>query len=266
MSLHSNFSRKLIDTNLKSPLLVSRELQTIFKDLAKSLQNINDDAPKVEQLIAKLNPEVALALTEYRNDSALMRRNDYFLTLWAQSGWFASAWETPLELISKTALKLGTSSHRLAESAIAAHFEREAPKFIDYSTKTHPQREKIIRAAYDAHKEGHYALSIPVFLIQADGIGSGHFEVQSIYTRSNFPEIKKKIKDSKGAESLRSLQFLVGSLNPINASRGQRKLYGQNLNRHAVLHGESVDYPTKENSLKSISWLNFISELVSPLL
>ncbi|RDD80115.1 hypothetical protein DVJ77_18395 [Dyella tabacisoli] len=32
------------------------------------------------------------------------------------------------------------------------------------------------------------------------------------------------------------------------------------LNRHTVLHGESVDYGTKENGLRAISLLNYVSQ------
>lgn len=32
------------------------------------------------------------------------------------------------------------------------------------------------------------------------------------------------------------------------------------LNRHMVLHGESVDYGTKENGLRAISLLNYMSQ------
>ena len=31
------------------------------------------------------------------------------------------------------------------------------------------------------------------------------------------------------------------------------------LNRHAVMHGESLDYDTRENSLKALSLLNYLA-------
>jgi len=53
---------------------------------------------------------------------------------------------------------------------------------------------------------------------------------------------------------------------PINASEKARERIAaergwpawNELNRHQVLHGESVDYGTRLNSLKAISLLNYL--------
>jgi hypothetical protein len=46
---------------------------------------------------------------------------------------------------------------------------------------------------------------------------------------------------------------------PINASENERPRNFNGLNRHMVLHGESLDYGSKVNSLKAISLVNYVS-------
>jgi len=46
---------------------------------------------------------------------------------------------------------------------------------------------------------------------------------------------------------------------PIGASQNERHDGFSELNRHMVLHGESLDYGTEKNSLKAISLINYVS-------
>ena len=46
------------------------------------------------------------------------------------------------------------------------------------------------------------------------------------------------------------------------SKRGQ--VEGHILNRHAVMHGESLDYDTEENSLRAISLLNYVALSLDP--
>ena len=228
---------------------------------------IEAQAPEIEAAIRAMDADIARALHEDDDHTPLSRLIAYRTTLWAQHGWFPSAWETPLSLISQTAGLLGTSQHEEAEQAIAAHFERDRGNLIEWVTKRHPEREPIISDALAAHDEGRFALSIPVFLTQADGIGAGYFGIDSIYSANErtFERIKSKFDEQNDGFRVRYLHFLVGSLTPLNASRTKRGRYTSPFNRHTVIHGESTDYPSKVNSLKSISWLHFVGELASPL-
>lgn len=50
---------------------------------------------------------------------------------------------------------------------------------------------------------------------------------------------------------------------PIGASEKERGAGFNELNRHMVLHGESLDYGTKTNSLKAISLINYVSHVLN---
>ena len=49
---------------------------------------------------------------------------------------------------------------------------------------------------------------------------------------------------------------------PISASKNERNDAFNELNRHQVMHGESLDYGTEINSLKSISLLNYVTQVL----
>ena len=56
-----------------------------------------------------------------------------------------------------------------------------------------------------------------------------------------------------------SLAGLLGEPVPLWRTRKERGPGFFELNRHQVLHGESVNYGTETNSLKAISFLGYLS-------
>jgi hypothetical protein len=246
---------------------ITADLRGILEQFSKTFKEINQrleaQAPEIERAIKRLDVDVRRALLENDNKNPMTRLTDYRAILWAQHGWFLSTWHTPLSLLAQTAELLGTDSHDMAEQAIANHFESTIQTTLSDLSNGNPERAHVIRDAFDAHSKQLYNLSIPVFLAQADGIGAAFFGVNSIYTLSDVFEKVRARKMARDEDEMSShMHFLIASLGPINASRGKRAMYSHALNRHAVLHGESTDYGSKINSLKSISWLKFVSELV----
>ena len=49
---------------------------------------------------------------------------------------------------------------------------------------------------------------------------------------------------------------------PISASKHERDESFNELNRHQVMHGESLGYGTEINSLKAISLLNYVTQVL----
>lgn len=135
-------------------------------------------------------------------------------------------------------------------------------KLID----SYPDRGHILQEAFEAHSECKYNLSVPVFLAQADGIfGETTSEKQSLF-------IAKQRKEATGKHASQILGYTANYVHPLEItlplwmSEGDRAKGGGSfvrLNRHQVLHGESVDYGTEENSLKAISLLNYLHWILS---
>ena len=125
-----------------------------------------------------------------------------------------------------------------------------------------PNREKILKDAFSAHREEKYTLSIPVFIVQADGI----FWELSCLKNAAFSRKKAKQKTDyvrRMSSSRRSGEEFT--LIPLTENSPLSTFYDPNapateLNRHGVLHGLSTNYDSKLNSLKSISCLWFMAK------
>ena len=122
--------------------------------------------------------------------------------------------------------------------------------------ESYPNRAPILADAFDAHGESRYSLAIPVFLAQADGFFQDSMSGKSLFVSG---ERKSAVEEhhSSGFDTVLLLP-LQKSL-PIWQSRAERGEAFHALNRHQVLHGESLDYGTEENSLKAISLLSYLS-------
>jgi len=154
-----------------------------------------------------------------------------------------------------------------------------------------PHRQNILQDAFEAHSQRKYTLSIPVLLAQADGI---FFEL--IYKPEVFPDHKghrqvslygytdaKQPKSGKAVdELLKSITQGLGQL-PISSmvrlsiellripsafsnsttldSHTQKLHWKGPINRHAILHGIDVKYPTEENSLRAIMLISYLADL-----
>lgn len=122
-----------------------------------------------------------------------------------------------------------------------------------------PQRARIIGQAFAAHRSKTYALSIPVFLAQADGICQELHGVQ-IYSKdrsTHEPALKRKVEEVDLDRLTTLLLTPLLTDMPLTASPRRRATATVRFNRHAILHGEAVDYDTFENSCRAISFLSY---------
>ena len=122
----------------------------------------------------------------------------------------------------------------------------------------------MISAARRAHEAREYVLSVPVLLVQADGLCYDTIGVQ-LFKRKNVEPATAEYARSAGLGVFHAavLAPLAESL-PISAPKHERGDGFDQLNRHEVLHGESVDYDTEVNSLRAWSLLNYVGTVLSP--
>lgn len=177
----------------------------------------------------------------------------------AAQGWYldtnmglSSLWEL------KEALLNGKISE--AEDALVEYFEERIEQIEQSITALFPHRAHIIESAFRAHKNEEYYLSIPVFLAQTDGICKEVFDQYLFMKKDKKPQtavyVEKITMDTLEAALLSPL----ANTTPIGASEHERKEEFSQLNRHTVLHGESLNYGSKVNSLKAVSLINYVSQ------
>lgn len=128
-----------------------------------------------------------------------------------------------------------------------------------------PARSHLLGEAFAAHREKRYALSIPVFLAQADGLcddalkGRGHLFTTKdarVQERIRFMEDLLAQEDSRYvAAILEPLKAALPSSAPLHLWEASRNTF----NRNAILHGRDMDYATELNSLRCISLIDFLT-------
>lgn len=132
-----------------------------------------------------------------------------------------------------------------------------------------PEREFAIRPAYSAHLRGEYALSIPVFFSQADGIIYKVTNKELFTSNNNISNLAKSqlvdesIKEPSWMDLFGNVAWLPVSVKrPIAWVAKDRKDNSYSgLNRNTVLHGIDLDYATEVNSYKAFSLLFYAAGL-----
>ena len=177
-------------------------------------------------------------------------------TTLAEYGWFP---DPSLLLGAKLFAERIGNDTGVAEQLLADLFRRKLPSIENELVELYPQRRHLLSEGFEAHRQEKYGLSILMFLAQADGI------IYDQYSKGVFSKPERKNLRLGGFQEQPSdilasflLLFDEDSL-PIWATRKDRSSIFCGFNRHQVMHGESVDYNTKENSLKAVSLLSWLA-------
>lgn len=151
-----------------------------------------------------------------------------------------------------------------------AFYDEESDRIFSEIIEAFPSRKVILQKIQKAYLAGEYELSIPVMLIQSDGIAFELFG-ESLYSkvsvtengeRVSRPKVRNQSKIHFGEDSILDILFFVqlNEVGLLNKSFKQDEEVTY-FNRHAVIHGKSIDYATKENSLRCIAILSFLLEI-----
>ena len=138
--------------------------------------------------------------------------------------------------------------------AVGQHVRRHFDDIEAALIGTYPHRAQLFQEAFGAHRESKYALSIPVFLTQADGIFHERFG-KLLFTG-------KRNAVVSAFSSVVIGRFFQSVLHPLTIDAPLWKSTSSlddtfaGLNRNQVLHGLGTNYNTELNSLKAISLLD----------
>ncbi len=183
------------------------------------------------------------------------------LLLLGSHGWFLDL-EMSLPGLWKLKMALSEGNITEAEDALVEYFEKKITQIEDSIIKRFPHREHLIRAIFKAHRRQEYELSIPLLLAQTDGI------CKDVVNEYLFIKHNKKPRTAIYVEQIAADSYRAAILSPltqtlpIGATENERPEDFHSLNRHMVLHGESLDYGNKVNSLKAISLINYVAHVL----
>lgn len=186
----------------------------------------------------------------------------------ARHGWFISIVLTPVETSFSAESCFLSGQIDKGNQMMVGHYRELLDEIQADAQASFPLRRTILKKAFDAHRRKEYELSIPVMLIQADGIGEDIFGKDTSPTSRTTDNIKKRKEfvegklDPAAKKTLGAYFLMIVSMLPINAGKKERvEFTSPLLNRHLVLHGIDTDYATEINALKAVSWLQYIVSL-----
>lgn len=243
--------------------------QNRWRELIESIKapdfDLPDLFPFIKQVVEFQKSIQGLIIPAFkqlqRNFRELPPRTQEALLLLGAHGWYLDL-EMPLPGLWELKKALSEGNVEEAEDALVEYFEGRLEEIEKSITARFPHRTHLIKAAFKAHRRQEYELSIPVLLAQTDGICKDVVN-QYLFIKQNKKPSTAIYVDQIAADTYRValLSPLVQTL-PINASEGERPAGFDALNRHTVLHGESLDYGSKTNSLKAISLVNYVAHVL----
>ncbi|WP_263772037.1 hypothetical protein [Propionivibrio soli] len=180
----------------------------------------------------------------------------------AERGWFISGEMGMSELRHFQHLS-GSSTPEEVDAMLAQWIENEIDRIYATAVQHFPKRQAILAAAFNAHRTGIYELSIPALLIQVEGMCIETLGRKLFATKGGIPRTKE-VTDALIDGAFSEVIFLpLREANGFTASNDTRRNWPNSPNRHEILHGISTDYPSKLNSQKAISLLEYFVTFVA---
>ena len=272
-------TQELMAERIRPFIEAQNKLQRSLAPIIESQQQIKDavNSIKLPSDIATNLSKITIPVIEFQNRiqhlispalkkiqeslRELPERTRTALITLGNHGWFLDL-EMPLPGLWEIQKALDEGDINDIEKELIEYFTQRLEIIEESIINKFPHRSKIIRAAFIAHARKEYELSIPVFLSQTDGICHEVIEQHFFMKQDKKPKtaiyVEKIATDTYRAALLAPLAQTL----PIGASQNERHEGFTELNRHMVLHGESIDYGTKKNSLKAISLINYVSHVL----
>jgi hypothetical protein len=184
----------------------------------------------------------------------------------AQHGWFIDL-ESEINFPRKVACQIQNDELETANELLVDYYRERLDQIFNRLIKRHPNRQKILEQVLNAYRNGSHSLLIPSVLTQVDGICFDFTKRKFFIKEKNnkyLPQVTSGLEKSAGAFLDLYLSPLQNQI-PIMVREQDISQFPCHLNRHEILHGINADYGTEVNSLKVISLLKYVSDLLTNL-
>ncbi len=245
--------------SIKPTIDIQQRILDIYKSVAKEISSTALQALKFQKtLISFISPSFEKFYESLKKAPAQTRKAVAAL---GKHGWFLDM-EMPMPGLWQLEEALNSGNIKEAENALVEYYRKRTLQIEESLCGRFSDRAKILHSAFKAHSRGEYELSVPVFLAQADGICQEAIGIQFFQKRNKIPAtaiyVQKLANDTISSAFLHPLSLTL----PISASKKERDDNFNELNRHQVLHGESTSYGSEVNSLKAISLINYLAQVL----
>lgn len=188
----------------------------------------------------------------------------------SKQGWYIDFEITPRIPIELSGyLKKGEVDY--VDNYLSKYYGDKLNRIKEKLYENYPNRQKILKEAFDCFRRKEYYSTISLLLTQADGFCFD--KTKKLYFKNNrelqkekiyVPEVEKEIKRISGG-IVDILLEPMKNATLINEDTRNLTKFSIKLNRHAILHGMDTDYGTKLNSLKIISFVNYLDDMLEDI-
>lgn len=254
---YNNFFKNLNKTfdKINAFTIPMKKIQNTMKPIFQTQKMIRTHiSSEINPIINLMNTLKPTFLQISQQLEKLPQRTQKAIMILANEGWFIES-ETPFELLFKTEYK----TIEEVENLFILHYENNLDSIEKRLVEKFPSRASILKKAFYSHRKEMYELSIPIFLIQSDGICLDLTQCHYFHRKSKLNQyIESNLSDTFIDEFLKPLKEKI----PLSQNEKERGENFNKLNRHTILHGECTNYANKTNSLKAISFMAYLVEFL----
>jgi hypothetical protein len=239
------------------------------------------DVEKVEATIVAFTKTINTLSTEFvkwylENQDTFKKLSNYFGNFTENEqdrfrelmkrSWFIDLEIASLSFIDECALLFREEENDAANCKLVKYYEEVLPEIEKRLYNRHPLRRKILKDIFTAYKGELYSVVIPTVFTQVDGICKDVFGGELFMREDGAPKSNKILKQPGMLWDIIALPLITTRSNAVLLSEDIREKFEDvvgpiYLNRHAVIHGEDLNYNTKDNALRALSLLAYIDSL-----
>jgi len=233
-------------------------------EAAKALQQFSIprfEVPTIDfkSILGDLSPAIESLQRHFRE---LPPRTKRALLTLAKHGWYLDPDWVPSDIWElEQALEAGDAEQ--AEKLLVEYYEKRLNEIETSALEAFPERARILSIAFEVHRAGHYAASIPLFLAQVDGICKDVTDGYLFQKHSGKPQTAKYVERIAADRYPAALLSPLSIVLPLGESEAKRAHDFSGLSRHMVLHGENHDYDTSVNGYKVVSLIRYLSYVLT---
>jgi len=214
--------------------------------IPKFVENFQDIGKRISENLKK-TPEALMLLSKY--------------------GWYLN-FESELYLPNQLGNLLKENKVEEVDQFLMEYYTENLDRILENLSTKYPDRKEIFAQIFSAHKEKKYFLSIPSILTQIDGICFDTTTKKYFVTEKKdkklkyLPEVATEFVNLSGSIS-EAFSMPILNQTAINSHESKIGDFPVKLNRHLIMHGVDKEFGTEKNSLKCLSLLVYLSDMLT---
>lgn len=235
-----------------------QEIPAIFKSFHESfVKGVNEAIANLTEQVPRIVEALRVGFAE-----RFPKEIHPIISSLADRGWFISG-EVGFSTLLELKDVLGPENAAFVDKQMSTWISESIPSIEESVLKRFPERIRIISSAIRAHTNKQFELSVPIFLIQAEGICLELLRVKLFSTNYGVPVTKKALDRLDIGDLTRSMLVPLLEGSGITAREVDRHKYPECLNRHEILHGIDTEYANEMNSLKALSLIWYLCTILT---